>query len=243
MAGDWIKFQHATLDKPELDQMANILSIDIDSVGFKCLRFWVWADQQSVDGDALSVTEAFIDRLVFAPGFSKALRKVGWLEGRDGKLSIPNFVRHNGETAKKRALSKNRNTAKRKRDAASVTEASPEKRREEKRKSLDRQLGSEALFDVLPLKLRTNRIEEAVEYWAKTRKESNGVLIGLNPIDLKIQLSKLGEPDEETAYVALADASTSGWKTLQLPDKRKSSEKKSASSSKPFSVAELMEKD
>jgi hypothetical protein len=36
------------------------------------------------------------------------MRKVGWLEGRDGDLSFPHFDRHNGQTAKKRALTKNR---------------------------------------------------------------------------------------------------------------------------------------
>jgi hypothetical protein len=36
------------------------------------------------------------------------MRKVGWLEGREGALSFPHFDRHNGQTAKKRALTKNR---------------------------------------------------------------------------------------------------------------------------------------
>ena len=134
MAGDWIKFEHVTPDKPEVVQMAGKLEIDQDCVVGKLLRLWIWSDQQSVSGDALIVTEAFLDRLVFCAGFSKALRSVGWLEGRDGRLSLPNFIRHNGETAKKRALSKDRNAAKRKRDAESVTKASPEKRREEKRR-------------------------------------------------------------------------------------------------------------
>jgi len=132
MAGDWIKLEHATPDKPEIDQLASIMEIDHDAAFGKCMRLWIWADQQSVSGDALSVTGAFIDRLVFCVGFSEGLRKVGWLSGRDGRLAIPNFCRHNGETAKKRALSKNRNAVKRKRDASSVTNASPEKRREEK---------------------------------------------------------------------------------------------------------------
>lgn len=135
MAGDWIKIEHVTPDKPEVVQMANVLQLDQDCVVGKLLRLWVWADQQSVNGDALSVTDAFVDRLVFCAGFSKALRGVGWLQGRDGRLVVPNFLRHNGETAKKRALSKDRNVEKRKRDserdAPSVTKASLEKRREE----------------------------------------------------------------------------------------------------------------
>lgn len=127
MAGDWIKVEHATLDKPEIDQIASITGLDHDAVLGKCIRLWVWADQQSVDGDAISVTNAFLDRLVFHPGFAKALQSTGWLKGRDGHLSIPNFARHNGESAKKRGQSLKRMRKKRECDATSVTSALPEK--------------------------------------------------------------------------------------------------------------------
>jgi hypothetical protein len=134
VAGDWIKIEHVTIDKPEVDQMANILSIDHDAVVGKCLRFWIWADQQTEDGNAVSVTKTFLDRLVFCPGFAAALAKVGWLNGRDGHYSIPNFGQHNGQSAKKRANTSKR--VKKKRNADSVTKALPEKRREEKRLSV-----------------------------------------------------------------------------------------------------------
>ncbi len=130
MAGDWIKIQHATPDKPEMDQLSSLLNLDIDTVLGKCLRIWIWADQQSVDGNAITVTNSFLDRLTHSPGFAEALRKVGWLTGRDGLLSIPNFSRHNGQTAKNRALTQDR--VKRKRNAGTVTESLPEKRRGEK---------------------------------------------------------------------------------------------------------------
>ncbi|GAB5444401.1 MAG: hypothetical protein Fues2KO_47500 [Fuerstiella sp.] len=132
IAGDWIKIEHAMPDKPEIVRMAQLLNVDHDSVSGKCLRLWIWADQQTREGYDLSVTDAFIDRLTYCPGFADALRKVGWLEGREGRLSIPNFSRHNGQTAKKRALSKDR--MQRKRCADNVTDAQPEKRREEKSK-------------------------------------------------------------------------------------------------------------
>lgn len=133
----WIKFEHETLDKQEMSQIAALLDIDIDSAVGKCLRLWVWADQQSVDGDALSVTQAFIDRITFQPGFAKALLSVGWLDGRDGRYSIPNFDRHNGETAKKRAQTAKRMAAKRnkcdaKSDATSVTNGAPRERERER---------------------------------------------------------------------------------------------------------------
>ena len=103
MAGDWIKVEHITPDKPEVVKLAGILGIDQDAVVGKLLRLWIWADQQSVSGNAITVTNSFLDRLVFCPGFAAGLVKVGWLNGREGLLSIPNFDRHNGQSAKNRA--------------------------------------------------------------------------------------------------------------------------------------------
>jgi len=132
MAGDWIKIEVTMPDKPEVAMIAESLKIDHDSVVGKLLRFWIWADLQSVDGDALGVTLSFLDRLTNCPGFSDALVSVGWLISRNGRLSVPNFDRHNGQTAKSRALTKDR--MKRSRYGTSVTKSSPEKRREEKRR-------------------------------------------------------------------------------------------------------------
>lgn len=103
MAVDWIKVEHTTPDKPEVVKLAGILGIDQDAVVGKLLRLWIWADQQSVSGNAITVTNSFLDRLVFCPGFAAGLVKVGWLNGREGLLSIPNFDRHNGQSAKNRA--------------------------------------------------------------------------------------------------------------------------------------------
>ncbi|MAS93951.1 MAG: hypothetical protein CMO55_12220 [Verrucomicrobiales bacterium] len=103
MAGDWIKIEHSTPDKPEVDHLANILRIEHDAVVGKLLRLWIWADQQTVDGESLLITDSFVDRLTFCPGFATALRRVGWLKGRDGRLSLPHFDRHNGQSAKQRA--------------------------------------------------------------------------------------------------------------------------------------------
>lgn len=135
MAGDWIKIENKTPDKPEIIRLADILNIDQDSAFGKCFRVWSWADQQTVNGDALSVTETFLDRLVACKGFASALSKVGWLKREGETLVFPNFLRHNGQTSKNRALTKNRTEFYRtKCDDASVTESSPEKRREEKNK-------------------------------------------------------------------------------------------------------------
>lgn len=120
MAGDWIKVEHSLPDKPEVIAIASTVGIDQDAAAGKCLRWFIWLDQQVEDCHAVSVTDAFIDRLTFCPGFAAALRRVGWLEGRESHLSVPNFDRHNGQTAKLRAQSKDRQQRKR----MSVTETS-----------------------------------------------------------------------------------------------------------------------
>lgn len=129
MAGEWIKLTHESPDKPEIVELAGILNIDHDAAFGKCVRLWIWVDQQSVDGNDFIVTPAFIDRLTNCPGFSQGLLKVGWLKARNGKFSIPNFDRHNGQTAKGRALTKDR--VKRHRNAHFVTHPLPEGEGEE----------------------------------------------------------------------------------------------------------------
>ena len=122
--------------------MAGKLAIDHDAVVGKLLRIWIWADQQSANGHEICVTESFIDRLTFCRGFAAALRHVGWLEGRDGRLSIPNFDRHNGQSAKRRAEAADRKRKSREMSAEchkkSVTETSGKRdqRREEKRREV-----------------------------------------------------------------------------------------------------------
>lgn len=131
MAGDWIKFEHATLDKPEVLVLADYMETTPDDVIGKLLRVWVWFDKNSINGDAGGVTNVtlmkFIDRLVDRNGFAACLKKVGWLSDS----GVPNFDRHNGESAKKRALTNKR--TKKWRDDSVTQEASPEKRREEKK--------------------------------------------------------------------------------------------------------------
>lgn len=146
----WLKFDLTTPEKPEVFAITAALGYeDPDLTVGKLLKVWRWFDQHTENGDAPSVTPALLDRLIGVTGMTQAMLDVGWMEEIDGGLRVPHFERHNGASAKKRALNKDRNEkfrnrvnseesrdAKRdaKRDARSVTEASLEKRREEKRR-------------------------------------------------------------------------------------------------------------
>ena len=139
MAFAWIKIEDSTPDKPEVWKMAERLGIDADAVVGKLVRVWIWADHQTLDGNAVSVTSALLDRCAGVTGFAAAMAEVGWLKVSAEGLSFINFDRHNGETAKKRALTRRRVERHRFCNADSVTETpignagGVNKRREEKK--------------------------------------------------------------------------------------------------------------
>ena len=120
VAGDWIKVEHTLADKPEVWKIAESLGLEPDLVLGKLIRLWVWADQQTVTGNADRVTWALVNSVAGHPEFAQAMRDAGWLSlGFDSTLTLPNFDRHNGSTAKARAQTANR--VKKHRDAATVT--------------------------------------------------------------------------------------------------------------------------
>lgn len=104
MAGDWIKIEHALARKPEVFHLAEVLRLSIDDVIGKLVRLWCWVDEQSRNGHDLSVTYVTVASIVSHDGFAEAMQKVGWLTSENGVLAFPNFDRHNGKTAKNRAL-------------------------------------------------------------------------------------------------------------------------------------------
>jgi len=138
MAGDWIKIEAVTPGKPEVDMIAELLGVTVNEVIGGLVRLWIWADQQTIDGNARSVTKSAIERNSGVTGLADAMLHpaVCWLEADEsGGFRFPNFERHNGQTTKQRALTAKRVAAhkQRKGNAPSVTSALPreEKRREE----------------------------------------------------------------------------------------------------------------
>lgn len=104
MADFWIKIEKGTPDKPEILELAAILNIeDPDTVTGKMIRVWSWFDSNSENGHAPTVTKVLLDRLTGVTGFTESLVTVGWLVKTDDGFSIPNFDRHLGKCAKKRA--------------------------------------------------------------------------------------------------------------------------------------------
>ena len=141
MAGEWIKFEASTPEKQEVFSITVAMGWDDpDLTVGKLLKVWRWFDQQTLDGNAARVTSALLDRIIGVTGFAQAMCEVGWLVSNEAGLTLPNFERHNGQTAKNRALTakrvskhKSNAPANAKGNDESVTGALPkeEKRREE----------------------------------------------------------------------------------------------------------------
>lgn len=151
MAGDWIKFELSTMDKPEVCQIAEWADIDPDAVVGKLMRVWGWFDQQTENGNAPSVTKKLLDRLVGVTGFCENMKSVGWMVESEGVISLPHFDRHNGKTAKNRALTARRvaehKSGNAKGNAASVKGALP---REDKEKNKEPLSAREAIDPRMP---------------------------------------------------------------------------------------------
>lgn len=224
MAGDWIKVEHATPDKPEVYTMATILGIDPDAVVGKLVRFWTWCDQQSISGNALTVTDSVLDRITHQPGFSDALRKVAWLEVRSGSLQVPRFDRHNGQTSKARAVC-NRRVAdhRNKCNTPSVTNVTPtalekplpEKRREEKSNTSSK----EEVRVEFPANLQTADFGAAWESYLAYRKSSR--LKSLAPASIQAQLRNLSEMGHDEAIEAINQSIANGWQGIFPPKSKK----------------------
>jgi hypothetical protein len=145
MAGDWIKMRTALANDPAVIAIA----LDLDKSEFEVVgmlhHLWSWADSQSQDGHVKRVTEKWIDRYVHHAGFAKSMSGAGWLVIEESGITFPNFERHNGESAKKRAEAAERQRISREnkrlgivtdssQDTCDKSVTREEKRREEKNK-------------------------------------------------------------------------------------------------------------
>jgi len=136
MAGDWIKLEHATLQKPEVHEIAEVMNLSRREAIGLLAEYFCWLDLHMADsrnGLVTHVSRKSVDEALHEPGFSAMLEQIGWAKFDDEKrtLTVTNWDRHNGKTAKSRALGQKR--AQRFRNDSVTLEALPEKRREEKR--------------------------------------------------------------------------------------------------------------
>src|SRR5580698_11539465 len=104
MAGDWIPITSELPKRIEVIQLSKLTGRNRREVVGILIEFWIWAQQESVDGfipitvDVLSDVVRDTDR-----AFWDSMIKVGWLEAREAGVFIPRAEKWITKGAKSRA--------------------------------------------------------------------------------------------------------------------------------------------
>lgn len=186
MAGDWIKMTHALITSPEVVRIVSALNADKMRTIGALYVLWCVADQhaqttESGDGMLVGYTLDAVDGLVQWPGFAEAVRDAGWLRIDAKGLILPNFWRHNGKSAKRRATESSRKNRVRKMSASHADKMRLEKRREEK--SVLVQSPSETAS---PDPAKPPAPGQVAGEWGQGRirfRPSDGTFVGIEPSD------------------------------------------------------------
>jgi hypothetical protein len=99
----WLKIEHTTPDKPEVEHIADELGIHPLHAFGLCFVFWRWCDAHLRDGHYLGGTLDKVDRHVHHAGFAEAILQSGWIQLEDDRIIVTHFLKHLGDSAKSRA--------------------------------------------------------------------------------------------------------------------------------------------
>lgn len=135
-ATGWIPFYWDTLEKTEIQDIADTLDITHGEALEACLRLWVWADQQLVTlSSRTTVTALQLERISLTPGITNALQSVGWLSVTEKGVVFRGLSKKQNQPLKQRLLTARRQRKSRARGVTkmsrtTVTEALPEEEEE-----------------------------------------------------------------------------------------------------------------
>ena len=103
MAGDWIPISVDLPGKPEVARLAALTRRSPDEIVGMLIRFWIWAQSQTADGNLDDLDTAMASAVSHVPlWFLNGLSQVGWLKVSETGLCIPNFDRWFSGAAKRR---------------------------------------------------------------------------------------------------------------------------------------------
>lgn len=114
MAQDWIKVCKETIDKPEIEHISSMMDCSHEEAFGYWFRLYSYADTATADGFIPYVNLRGLARSAHVPEkVCEALASplVGWIivtTGDNAGVKFTNWDRHNGESAKKRAMTCNR---------------------------------------------------------------------------------------------------------------------------------------
>ncbi len=131
MSMSWIKMRVDLQTNPKVVRIMSALRADKFRVIGGLHAVWSVFDAHSEDGHLDGYSFELMDSIIGWDGFSQAMATAGWLR-QDGEVLVaPDFIDHNGRTAKRRAMETQRKSDARK---ASASGADKKRTREEKRR-------------------------------------------------------------------------------------------------------------
>jgi hypothetical protein len=192
MAGDWIKLEKATPEKPEVAIVARKLGITYGDAFLAITRLLIWADDATADGFVPFLSRSDGDIHGRQSGLCDALAssEVGWLVFTDGGMRFANWDRHNGKCGKARVLERDKKRKQRTPCPANVpieqgTKAGLEKRREDTNTPLppkgDVPLGFESFWQKWPNHSRKAAKDKCLSHWRNKNLEAiaDKIILGL----------------------------------------------------------------
>jgi hypothetical protein len=233
MAGDWIKMRVDISDDPAVIGMSVAMEISEDEVVGKLHRLWSWADKHTIDGKAPAITAKWVDRFLNKLGFAESMQKVGWLRFDETGIVFPQFSKHNGESAKKRAGATSRQRSVRENTAKStnvtemsrnvcdisVTKAPPEKRREDMNTDMGVEKKTPSIVKAqpkteFPEELDTPEFRASWTEWIQHRIELKKPM---KPTSAKTLLKTLAKAGEQKAIESITHSIANGWQGVFEP--------------------------
>ena len=105
MAGEWIAYDLALPDKPEVQELIDTTGLPVQDVVFNLLNLWGWASMHCADGTARMTITRLVRTCGATEDFWNAVASVGWLEIDEtvATVAVPGWDRRFSQAAKSRA--------------------------------------------------------------------------------------------------------------------------------------------
>jgi hypothetical protein len=113
MAGEWIAYDLALPQKPEVQELIDTTGLPVQEVVFNLLQLWGWASLHCADGSARMTLPRLVRTCGATEEFWSAVAGVGWLEIDEtvATVAVPGWDRRFSQAAKSRAQEADRKRA------------------------------------------------------------------------------------------------------------------------------------
>ena len=242
MAVGWIKFRKSLLTDGRVRIVARKCNCTKGAVLGGLISLWSLADEHANDsGEIIGYTQEDIDEEAEIPGFCDALPE-DWIDLSGEFIQLPNYLEHNGGTAKKRIDASRRKRKQRDMSQPPVTNVTKmshdvvtnvtepcdksvtrteqnrtEQRRTENKPPKPPKGDGESLPDGLDPAFRTDEFREVWSEWVEHRKQKRSKL---TPVAIRNQVKKMNEMGPDRSIRALVHSMTNGWSGIFEPDAR-----------------------